>query len=232
MTLDKLKASFPPVWNQEFSDKIASLYMDAKYLYDQSCYGCDCLDGYYTARKNIDSRSAEKLATAGELHYHGLVTILTALCGAGMHSVTLLYDSLMYESGGVIDVMDRVTDLSDGLTMLMKNRGEDTGKPDSTGNGFEGPAGEMARRSVGISAVVERYRQVNRDDMLDTEHLDETYMILRGMLQCGCELMRYIMRVISGENVPSASSPDRSGAALVIGPLASGMVNMARKMGD
>lgn len=230
MTDDELRAKLPKVLSNECLDGIADLYRDADYLYGRCVYGCECLDGYYAARKNMDQEAGKRLADANELHYVGLVTILTALCGEAMNAVSVMYDGPEYQDGGVMEVMDRVADQSPSLVLAMKARGEDPGPADPSGEGFEGPAGEMARRAVGVSAVVERHKGLDSETMLDGDHLDETYMILRGMLQSACDIMRYAVKAASGEDLPPVRKPDEAGAALLIGPIAAGMKKLADKL--
>jgi len=230
MTDMELQARLPKVLSTEVINEITELYRDADYLYGRCVYGCECLDGYYAARKNMDQEAGRKLAEARELHYSGLVTVLTALCGEAMNSVSVMYDGPEYQEGGVMTVMDRTTELSPSLALAMKSRGEETGPADVTGEGFEGPAGEMAKRAVGVSAVVDRHKSLDPETMLDGEHLDETYMVVRGMLQSACDIMRYVVHVASGDDLPPVPKPDEAGAALLVGPIAAGMKRIADKL--
>lgn len=231
MDVKGLEAAMPKVWSMETRNGAKDLFLDAKYFYEQSLYGCDCLDGYYAARKAVPPEAAGKLAACGEAHYAGLVTVLTALLDTATGRIWQLYGGQGEPRGGVMDVMDRTTDLSDCLAMMMKSRGEDTGPADPTGGGFEGPAGEMARRSVGIGAVVERYGMLDAGTMLDAGSLDGTYMVLRGMLTSGCDVMRYVLACLTGERLPPAPSPDEAGCPALVGPLAASVACLADKMG-
>lgn len=230
MTDDELRGMLPKVVSRQCGDEVIALYHEADYLYGRCVYGCECLEGYYAIRRNMDPEAGKKLAEANELHYAGLVTVSTALCGEAMAAVSVLYDGPEYQDGGIMDVMDKVTNLSPTLSLMIKGRGGDPGPKDPAGEGFEGPAGEMAKRAVGVSAVVDRHKQLDPEHMLGAENLQESYMVLWGMLQSGCEIMRYAVKAITGEDLPPVKKREETGAALVMGPLAASLSKLADKM--